>query len=170
MKAGIGSAAIVLPDGLVVGAIVAVNAVGDIIDSGNWVRSCWRAQCRWETRRCAQGASRRCAHHAAQAWRAHDACHRGDERETDKGAGEPHGVDGRRWAGARVVSVTHAGGRRHGVRARNRRLERKRRRQHSGRAGRGHVVGGDRPRCGSSEEFRRPAVGCDLGTIPARFK
>ena len=32
MKAGIGSASIALPNGLVVGAIVAVNAVGDIID------------------------------------------------------------------------------------------------------------------------------------------
>lgn len=32
MKAGIGSAAIALPDGLVVAALVAVNAVGDIID------------------------------------------------------------------------------------------------------------------------------------------
>ena len=32
MKAGIGSAAIVFPNGLVVGAIVAVNAAGDIID------------------------------------------------------------------------------------------------------------------------------------------
>jgi L-aminopeptidase/D-esterase-like protein len=32
MKAGIGSAAITLPNGLVVAAIVAVNAVGDIID------------------------------------------------------------------------------------------------------------------------------------------
>lgn len=32
MKAGIGSAAIALPNGLVVGAIVAVNSVGDIID------------------------------------------------------------------------------------------------------------------------------------------
>jgi len=32
MKAGIGSAAIRMPNGLVVGAIVAVNAVGDIVD------------------------------------------------------------------------------------------------------------------------------------------
>ena len=32
MKGGLGSAAIVLPNGLVVGAIVAVNAVGDVID------------------------------------------------------------------------------------------------------------------------------------------
>jgi len=32
MKAGIGSAAIVLPNGLVVAALVAVNAVGDVID------------------------------------------------------------------------------------------------------------------------------------------
>ena len=32
MKAGIGSAAITLPNGLVVGAVVAVNAVGDVID------------------------------------------------------------------------------------------------------------------------------------------
>jgi len=34
-KSGIGSAAIVLPNGLVVAAIVAVNAVGDIIDPSN---------------------------------------------------------------------------------------------------------------------------------------
>ncbi|HVL69558.1 MAG TPA: P1 family peptidase [Vicinamibacterales bacterium] len=32
MKGGIGSAAITLPNGLVVGAIVAVNAVGDVVD------------------------------------------------------------------------------------------------------------------------------------------
>jgi L-aminopeptidase/D-esterase-like protein len=32
MKAGIGSAALTMPDGLIVAAIVAVNAVGDIID------------------------------------------------------------------------------------------------------------------------------------------
>jgi L-aminopeptidase/D-esterase-like protein len=32
MKGGIGSAAMVLPDGLIVAAIVAVNAVGDIVD------------------------------------------------------------------------------------------------------------------------------------------
>jgi L-aminopeptidase/D-esterase-like protein len=32
MKGGIGSAAVTLPNGLVVGAIVAINAVGDIID------------------------------------------------------------------------------------------------------------------------------------------
>ncbi|HET7291990.1 MAG TPA: P1 family peptidase [Vicinamibacteria bacterium] len=32
MKAGIGSVAIAMPDGLVVGALVAVNAVGDVID------------------------------------------------------------------------------------------------------------------------------------------
>lgn len=34
MKAGIGSAAIALPNGLVVAAIVAVNAAGDIVDPG----------------------------------------------------------------------------------------------------------------------------------------
>ena len=32
MKGGIGTASITLPNGLVVGAIVAVNAAGDIID------------------------------------------------------------------------------------------------------------------------------------------
>jgi L-aminopeptidase/D-esterase-like protein len=32
MKAGLGTASITMPDGLVVGALVAVNAVGDIID------------------------------------------------------------------------------------------------------------------------------------------
>jgi L-aminopeptidase/D-esterase-like protein len=35
MKAGIGSAAIRMPNGLIVGAIVAVNAVGDIVDPAN---------------------------------------------------------------------------------------------------------------------------------------
>jgi L-aminopeptidase/D-esterase-like protein len=35
MKSGIGSAAIALPNGLIVGAIVAVNAVGDVIDPSN---------------------------------------------------------------------------------------------------------------------------------------
>jgi L-aminopeptidase/D-esterase-like protein len=35
MKSGIGSAAIALPNGLVVAAIVAVNAVGDIVDPSN---------------------------------------------------------------------------------------------------------------------------------------
>ena len=35
MKSGIGSAAIVLSNGLIVGAIVAVNAVGDVIDPSN---------------------------------------------------------------------------------------------------------------------------------------
>jgi L-aminopeptidase/D-esterase-like protein len=32
MKSGLGSAAIVLPDGLIVAALVAVNALGDVID------------------------------------------------------------------------------------------------------------------------------------------
>ncbi len=34
MKGGVGSASITLPDGLVVGALVAVNALGDVIDPG----------------------------------------------------------------------------------------------------------------------------------------
>jgi L-aminopeptidase/D-esterase-like protein len=37
MKAGIGSAAIALPNGLIVGALVAVNAVGDVIDPSSGV-------------------------------------------------------------------------------------------------------------------------------------
>jgi L-aminopeptidase/D-esterase-like protein len=37
MKAGIGSTAIALPNGLIVGAIVAVNAVGDVIDPSSGV-------------------------------------------------------------------------------------------------------------------------------------
>lgn len=35
MKGGLGTASITMPDGLVVGAIVAVNAVGDVIDPSN---------------------------------------------------------------------------------------------------------------------------------------
>jgi L-aminopeptidase/D-esterase-like protein len=34
MKAGIGSAAIQMPDGLIVAALVAVNAAGDVVDPG----------------------------------------------------------------------------------------------------------------------------------------
>ena len=35
MKGGVGSAAITLPDGLIVSALVVVNAVGDVIDPAN---------------------------------------------------------------------------------------------------------------------------------------
>ena len=53
MKGGLGSAAIALPNGLIVGAIVAVNAVGDIIDPDD------RQGRRWSADRRRQGTGRR---------------------------------------------------------------------------------------------------------------
>ncbi len=52
MKGGLGSASITLPDGLVVAALVAVNAVGDVIDpaTGRWSPACGRRMARaWPT-------------------------------------------------------------------------------------------------------------------------
>ncbi len=62
MKAGLGSYAVVMPNGLVVAAIVAVNAVGDIIDPDTakvvaGVRN--RGRTRWPTPGCCCAPARR---------------------------------------------------------------------------------------------------------------
>ncbi len=59
MKAGLGSYAIAMPNGLVVAAIVAVNAVGDIIDPDTGQGRGRRAQPRRHARRRAHAAARR---------------------------------------------------------------------------------------------------------------
>ena len=56
-KSGIGTASITLPSGLVVAAIVAVNAVGDIIDPANGRGRRRRAQSRRHVRRRAQDSA-----------------------------------------------------------------------------------------------------------------
>jgi len=93
MKAGLGSAAITLPNGLIVGAIVAVNSVvatSSILQPDRRRRRARRGR---EARRCAQSASRRRADDGAPARRAHHDRNRSDEREADESAGQPHGTE-----------------------------------------------------------------------------
>jgi L-aminopeptidase/D-esterase-like protein len=103
MKAGVGSASITLPSGLIVSAIVAVNAVGDIIDpaSGKVV-----AGVRNSNRTLAD--ARRCC--AVLQWRlrepAGDARGCRHEREAHEDAGRPIRADGRRRSRARDRAVT----------------------------------------------------------------
>ena len=90
MKAGIGSAAIALPNGLVVAAIVAVNAVGDIIDPDDRPGRRRRAQPKTARRsptcaRCCE-AARLIAPAAAARGREHDDRPRRHQREADQGA------------------------------------------------------------------------------------
>ena len=59
MKAGVGSYSITLPNGLSVGAIVAVNAVGDIIDPDTGKVVAGRAQRGWRLRRRENAAAHR---------------------------------------------------------------------------------------------------------------
>ena len=59
MKGGLGSAALRMPNGLVVAAIVAVNAVGDIIDPGDRQSRRRRAQAGRHVRRRAHDAAQR---------------------------------------------------------------------------------------------------------------
>ena len=125
MKAGLGSYSITLPNGLSVGAIVAVNAVGDIIDpdTGRVVAGVRNPDGTFADARssCASGQTGQ----APRARREHHDRPGGDQRAADQGAGAPHGVDGRRRLRARDLSVAHAGRRRHGVRAGDRTVDRR---------------------------------------------
>ena len=88
MKAGIGSAsAIVLPNGLVVAALVAVNAVGDIVDPATGaVVAGVRTE---DGKRLADARllirSAKPSANAAAARREHDDCCRRNQRQTHKG-------------------------------------------------------------------------------------
>ena len=103
MKAGIGSAARVMPNGLVVAAIVAVNAVGDIIDpeTGRVVAGTRSSDGKTlvDVRQLLGPAPLLKAGTAA-ARSEHDDRRRCNQREADQGAGKPHGADGRRRSGA----------------------------------------------------------------------
>ena len=112
MKGGLGSASITLPDGLVVAALVAVNAVGDVIDPATGkvvagvrtedgkgladVRSLLRT-----------GALMRRA--AAARWREHHHRRRGHQRQADQGAGAEDRADGPRRLRPRHLAGPHAG-------------------------------------------------------------
>ena len=105
MKGGLGSAALRMPNGLVVAAIVAVNAVGDIVDpdtgkviagarkpDGNVRRRAHAAaQRRADATPCGDAASGREHHHRPR-------CH---QRQADEGRSQPRRADGARRLCAR---------------------------------------------------------------------
>ena len=110
MKGGIGSAAIALPNGLVVAAIVAVNAVGDIIDptTGKIVAGV-RTRGRQVAGRRPHAAPKRRADPAAGAARRreHDDRPRRHQRPADQGRHQPRRDDGRRRLRAGDYAVAH---------------------------------------------------------------
>ena len=164
MKGGIGSAAIALPNGLVVGAIVAVNAVGDIIDPAT-------GQGR-RRRRATRTASARRRPHAAARGRPRRAPRAARRREHDDRPSSPPtrgstkaeinrvalmADDGL----ARAINPSHTDRRRrHGVRAGDRPLGRRGQREHHRRArgrsaGRSHRARGGQARSRSAACRRR---------------
>ena len=115
-EGGLGSYASRMPNGLIVGAIVAVNAVGDIIDpdTGKVIAGVRKpdgtlADARQLLRSGRWFADRR----RAARGREHDDRPGRDQREADQGRGQPRGADGRRWVCAGDLSVAHDGRRRH---------------------------------------------------------
>ena len=125
MKGGLGSASITLPDGLVVAALVAVNAVGDVIDpaTGQVVAGVRTddgkglADARTLLRSGALIAPR-----PAACRREHDDRRRRHQREADQGAGAEDRADGARRLRARHLAGPHARRRRHDLLARHRRV------------------------------------------------
>ena len=97
------------PDGLVVAALVAVNAVGDVIDpaTGRIVagaRTDDGTRPRGRLRAIAANGTRAAA---AAAGREHDARRGRDQRQADQGAGDEGGADGARRLRARDLPVAH---------------------------------------------------------------
>ena len=107
MKAGIGSASISLSSGLVVAAIAAVNAVGDVIDPTTGMVVAVLEQMMasaWRTLACCFVAA--AIAHRATSGRQHDARGGRHQRPPDE-AEVNRSADGRRWAVARGVAVAH---------------------------------------------------------------
>ena len=105
MKGGIGTASITLPNGLVVGAIVAVNAVGDVVDPATGqvvagVRTRGR-QVAGRRARAAAWRERSASAAGAAAGRQHHHRRRRHQRAADEGRGQPRGAHGRRRPRAR---------------------------------------------------------------------
>ena len=119
MKAGIGSASLRLPNGAVVAALVAVNALGDVVDPADRPPARGLAHAR-TARRCA-GRSPRCSPARAPgrplAGREHGDRRRGHERRADQERGDQGRADGPRRPRAGDPPGAHALGRRHAVRA-----------------------------------------------------
>ena len=163
MKGGIGSASIALPNGLIVGAIAAVNAAGDVVDpsTGKVVAGVRTedgktlADARVLIRsgaigRGSGGPPRRRQHHD---------CRRRHQRTPVEGRDEPRRADGRRCARARHQPLAHDRRRRHRVRARHQPVDRRDQRHDRRRAGRGGACGSHRARGIHRRTARWPAVG-----------
>jgi len=136
MKSGLGTASISLPNGLVVAAIVAVNAVGDIIDPANGkvvagVRNPdgTLADARKILRAGGTIQRPRAGENTTIGLVATNARH--------QSARHPHGVDGRRWLCPRDQPVAHQRRRRHDLFAGDGTLGRQRRHHDDRRARRG---------------------------------
>ena len=111
MKGGLGTTAISAPSGtgmLIVGAIVAVNAVGDVIDPQHGRDRGWRPFKGRGLCRCAQAHSHGTAAGDQGGSEHHDWRGR-DQREAHQGAGHQSCADGAGWAGACDLSRAHDG-------------------------------------------------------------
>ena len=159
MKAGIGSAALVLPDGLVVAALVAVNAVGDVIDpaTGKVIAGVRTADGKGLADARALLRSGADVHGAPR--REHHARRRRHQRHPDQGPGAQGGADGARRLRPRHLADPHAGRRRHDLHARHRRAAGRARHPAHRRARRRGDERGDRPRRAQRQGVRRPARG-----------
>jgi hypothetical protein len=129
MKGGLGSTALVTTDGLIVGAIIAVNAVGSVVDprTGKPI-----AGVRTEDGRALEdpfAIVRRGLLQQGPA-RGDDDWRRGDERTADQSPSSKDRDDGARRDGPRDRPLTHAVRRRYAVRAGDRRTRRRPQRRH----------------------------------------
>jgi hypothetical protein len=138
MKAGLGSAAIVRPDGLIVAALVVVNARGDVIDpaTGRVIAGVRTTDGRrladarlllrsGEVDGSPVASPGGITTEHASAWagarrqRQHDAGRDCDQRDAHQGAGDQGRADGARWLRARHLADSHDRGWRHDLRARD---------------------------------------------------
>ena len=110
MKAGVGSASITLPSGLIVSAIVAVNAVGDIIDpaSGKVVAAAFVIPTgRWPTRAMLRGGAAIAAPRAGGNTTIAVVATNARLTKTQAGAA---GADGRRRCSRAAIAPSHTQG------------------------------------------------------------
>ena len=169
MKGGLGSAAFTLPNGLVVAALAATNGVGDVIDpdTGTVIagarapdgKSLLDIRKFLRSGGLDKGAAPRAGENTTIAVVATNA--RLTKTEINRVA-----TDGRRRVRTGHQSLTHDGRRRHGVRARNRALERPGQRQRDRGARRRCSGRSDRPSGVEGGVDRRHSVGQVAGNRP----
>ena len=109
MKSGLGSASVRVGDtGIVVGAIVAVNAAGDVVDPKTGKDYRGRAQAGWIGIRGFDGAYSRRVQRAGRCGHQYNHWRGGDQRHAGQSASHQGGADGPRRFGADHLSGTHA--------------------------------------------------------------